>query len=400
MPSRRPFARHDYVASEDLGAAPRRKSSGVLRRSVVLAALTLLGGGWASSPTHKTLAASGLSVRLPSGWHGVATPGQLQAADFPLDRRALDSPELARVGRGHVHLIVWDYGRSVPYLAGNFTPIRLPLALGRRDLSSGPLEGFSWHDLYAVRSVLIGGEMLEVIADLGPKPLAANSFAKVNHVLATLRVQPPRFVRAHNGRVEFDGVALRLPPGWSGQIEIPTDLRAGQFVLRADRGGVHVVLLQLAGGGGAHADLPIVLAAKNVFRHRGLTIARRVFSTAGRSFDLSVALPSLAALGEANRMLRTLTARPRPWTFRSCDLTLRLPGTWRAAINPRSGGCYPIITLSGPRLRVILSELRPRERAHGRVLARAGRRFEVDVQPPAGRQTADEVLTSLRAKRR
>ena len=299
-----------------------------------------------------------------------------------------------------MHLIVWDYGRSVPYLTGNFTPIRLPLALGRRDLSSGPLEGFSSHDRYAVRSVLIGGEMLEVIADLGPKPLAANSFARANQVLATLHVQPPRLVRAHNGRVEFDGVALRLPPGWSGRIEIPADPRAGQFVLRADHGGIHLVLLQLGGGGGgAHADLPIVLATKNTFRHRGMTIARRVFSTAGRSFDLSVALPSPAALGETNRMLRTLTAKPRPWTFRSCDLTLRLPGTWRAAINPPSG-CYPILTLSGPRLHVILTELRSGEPAHGRVLARAGRRFEVDVQPPAARQTADAVLTSLRAKRR
>jgi hypothetical protein len=142
-----------------------------------------------------------------------------------------------------------------------------------------------------------------------------------------------------------------------------------------------------------------VLAAENVFRRRGLTFARRVFSTAGRSFDLSVALPSLAALGKTNELLRMLTARPRRWRFRSCGLTLRLPGTWRAAVNPRSG-CYPILTLSGPRLRVILTELRPGEPAHGRVLARSGRRFAVDVEPPAARQTAHAVLANLRAKRR
>jgi len=110
-------------------------------------------------------------------------------------------------------------------------------------------------------------------------------------------------------------------------------------------------------------------------------------------------LPSLAALGEANRLLRTLTASPRPWTFRSCDLTLRLPGTWRAAVNPRSG-CYPILTLYGPRLRVTVVELRPGEGARGRVLVRSGRRFEVKVRPQAARRTASAVLASLRAMRR
>lgn len=385
-------------SSRDLPARPRR-TGGMLRRFALLAGVALLAGGWASSPTRHKLAGPGLSLRLPSGWHGVAAPGQLQAADFPLDSRALSSPELARVSRGHIHLIVWDYGRSVPYLAGNFTPIRLPLVLSPRDLSGGPLEGFSWRDRYAVRSVVVGGEQLEIVADLGPKPLAASSFARVNRMLATLRVQAPRIVGAHAGRPGFDGVALGLPPGWSGRIEIPSDPSAGQFVLRADHGGVHLVLLQLAGGAGAHADLPIVLAAKNVFRHRGLIIARRVFATAGRSFDLSVALPSLAAVGEVNRMLRTLTATPRPWTFRSCDLTLRLPGTWRAAVNPRSG-CYPIITLYGPRLRVVLTELRPGQRAAGRLLVRSGRRFAVDVQPAAATRIADRLLASLQATRR
>src|SRR5439155_138360 len=37
---------------------------------------------------------------------------------------------------------------------------------------------------------------------------------------------------------------------------------------------------------------------------------------------------------------------------------LRLQGTWRAAINARSG-CYPVITLRVPGLRVVLTELRP-----------------------------------------
>jgi hypothetical protein len=359
-------------------------------------AVVLLAGGWSSAPAGHTLAGAGLSVTLTRGWHGVVAPGQLQAVDFRLSRRALLSPELARVGRGHVHLIVWDYGRTVPYLVGNFVPARLPLALGRRDLSGGPLEGFSSRDLYAVRSVVIGGELLEVIADLGPKPLAADGFGKVNRVLGTLRVQPPRIVHARNRRLAFGGVTLRLLPGWSGWIELPADPRAGQVVLRAGRGHVHVVLVETAGGQGAHADLPIALTASNVFHHRSVAIARRVFSTAGRSFDLSVTVPSPTALIQTNELLRTLTAAPRPWTFRSCDLTLRLPGTWRAAINPRSG-CYPVITLRGTGVRVVLTELRPREPSSGHVLRRAGRRFRIDVAPPSASTKAATVLATLTA---
>jgi hypothetical protein len=367
-------------------------------RLVAVAAVALLAGGWSSTPAPHTVGGAGLSLRLPADWHGFAAPGQLQAADFHLGRRARGSPEVARVGRGRIHLIVWDYGRSVPYLAGNFVPVRPPLALRRRDLG-GPLEGFSSRDVYAVRSVAMGGELLEIVADLGPRPLAAASFAKANRVLATLRVEPPRIVRAHNGSLGTDGVRLRLPRGWSGHIEIPADPNAAQFVMRVTVGGIRLVLIELAGGLGAHADLPIALTTRNIVHLRGLTIARRVFSSAGRSFDLSVVLPSVAALAQANRLLRGLAASPRPWVLESCDLTLRLPGTWRAAVNPRSG-CYAVITLHGPRLRVTIVELRPRERATRHVLVRSGRRFEVEVQPRVGRGTAASVLASLRAKRR
>lgn len=364
-----------------------------------LLAFVLLASGWGSAPGSHALSGPGLSVTLPRGWHGLAGPGQLQVADFPLSRRVLISPELARVGRSHVHLIVWDYGPSVPYLAGTFVQARPPLVLQRRDLSSGPLEGFPAGDAYAVRTVAVGGEMLELVADLGPRPLAPDSFRRLNRVLATLRVRPPRVVRARNGRLDADGVALRLPAGWSGRIEIPADQHGAQLVLRARSGRIRLVLLQIPGVAGAHAELPVALTRKNVIRHRGLRVARRVFSTAGRSFDLSVTIPSPAALTEANRLLRTLTAVPRPWTLRSCNLSLRVPGTWRAAVRPRSG-CYPIITLHGPGVRLILTELRATEPAHGRVLVRSGRRFEITITPSSATPGADAVLARLRAQRR
>jgi hypothetical protein len=370
-----------------------------MARAAPLLALLLLAVGFASAPASRPLGGYGLSLSLGRGWDGQAAPGELHAADFPLGAAVLASPERARVGRGHVHLIVWDYGPTVPYLAGNFPPARLPLALHRRDLTAGPLEGFSGGDVYALRSVAINGELLELVADFGPKPLAAASFQRLNRVLGTLRVRPPLVLAPSRGRLAAGGVALRLLPGWSGRIEIPAYRQAAQLVVRADRGDVHVVLLQLAGGQGAHADLPIILTAKNVLRRHGLLIARRVFSTAGRSFDLSVALASASELAEANRLLKTLTATPRSWTFRSCNLSLRLPGTWWAAINPRSG-CYPVITLRAPHLRVVLTELRAHERASGRVLRRAGRRFRVQITPAAARPAVDRVLAGLHADAR
>jgi hypothetical protein len=370
--------------------------SGMARFAPLVVALLLVGcAGSASARPASTLDGYGLSMTLAPGWHGLADPGQLQAADFPLARDVLDSAERAHVPRGHVHLIVWDYGPTVPYLS--FPPARAPLTFRQRDIAAGPLEGFPASDAYAVRSMLLGGEQLEVVADLGPKPLAASSLQKVNRVLGTLRVQPPRVLLPHHGRLASDGVALRLLPGWSGRIELPANQAAAQLVLRARRGDVQVVLLQMAGAQGRHADLPITLTAKNVL-HR-YAVARRVFSTAGRSFDLSVTVPSPGDLVQANRLLKTLMAEPRPWTFQGCDLSLRLPGTWRAAINPRSG-CYPVITLRTPGVRVVLTELRATERATGRVLHESGRRFRVVITPLSAKRNADAVLATLRASAR
>jgi hypothetical protein len=128
-------------------------------------------------------------------------------------------------------------------------------------------------------------------------------------------------------------------------------------------------------------------------------IARRVFSTAGRGFDISAVLPTAAALAEVNRLLTALTAVPRPWTFRSCNLSLRLPGTWRAAINPRSG-CYPVITLHVPGVEVVLTELRRGGAASGHPLLRSGRRFSVEVTPNAAERKADAILATLQARPR
>jgi len=392
----KPRTRWKGECARDSSRRSARTAGMRLHSPLVVALLLIACAGSASARSTSTLHGYGLSVTLARGWDGVARPGQLQAADFPLGRLALDSPERARVPRGHVHLVVWDYGPEVPYL--DFQPARTPLTLHTRDIIAG-MEGFPADDVYATRSVLLGGEQLEVLADLGPKPLAANSLQKLNRVLGTLRVQPPQVVLPHRGRLASDGVTLLLLPGWSGRIEIPANRAGAQLVLRGNRGDIHLVLLQLPDAEGSHADLPIRLAAKDIFYRHSLAIARRVFSTAGRSFDLSVTVPAPGDLAEANTLLKTLTARPRTWTLRSCDLSLRLPGTWSAAINPRTG-CHPVITLRAPSVRVVLTELRANQRATGRVLRESGRRFRVEITPPAAaaeKRIVDAVLATLHA---
>src|SRR5471030_1568673 len=106
--------------------------TGMRRFAPLVAGLLLV----ACTGSASTLDSYGLSVTLAPGWQGLADPGQLQAADFPLARAVLDSPERARVRRGHVNLIVWDYGPAVPYLS--FPPGRAPLMLGRHDITAGP----------------------------------------------------------------------------------------------------------------------------------------------------------------------------------------------------------------------------------------------------------------------
>lgn len=359
----------------------------------------LLAVTGASASAGRTLRGQGMTLSLPAGWHGLVGGAGVQAADFRLGRRVRNSASLARVRRGHVHLMIFNYGPWVPYLPA-YRPARLPLRLTQRDLLPGGMEGFAGNDAFARRDVRVNGDLVDVLADLGPRPLASGSLQKANSVLGTLGVQPPRLIQPRDGRLASDGVSVRLLAGWAGDIAIPADRWGARIALRATRGDVHVTLLELIGTPvGQHVDLPVVLTQRNVLLRSSPPFARRVFSTGGRSFDLSVTVRSLRELREANHLLATLTVEPRPWTFRSCDLTLRLPGTWRAAIRPRSG-CYPVLKLRGPRVLVVLTELRSGERAGPRILRRANRRFRVEVTPASAQPRADTVLATLRAKPR
>jgi hypothetical protein len=365
----------------------------------LLGVLTLVFAAGASASPARTIGGEGLTLSLPAGWYGLVGGGVVQVADFPLPPRARLSEGLARVPRGHVHLMISNGGPWVPYLP-DFHSVHAPLVLRRRDLLPGGMEGFAGNDTFARLDARLDGEMLDVLADLGPKPHLASALRTANAVLATLGVAPPRVLRPSHGLLAADGVAVRLLPRWSGRLEIPPHPYGARLVLRAAHGGTRVTLLELTGPPtGHHLGLPIAVTSRNVLFHSSPPLARRVFSTGGRSFDLSVAVPAAGDLHEANRFLATLRVAPRAWIFRSCDLSLRVPGTWRVAVRPRNG-CYPVLKLHGPRVLVVLTELRAGERASGIVLQRAGRRFRVAVTPASARPRANEVLVTLRAKHR
>ncbi|MFZ0342491.1 MAG: hypothetical protein WAL31_09175, partial [Gaiellaceae bacterium] len=290
-----------------------------MKRVALLAVLALAAVGSASADSGRTLRGDGMTLSLPAGWHGLAGPAGFQAADFPLPPRARSSADLVRVPRGHVHLIVWNYGPWDEYLP-HVRPTPTPLVLRRRNLG-GPFEGFPTRDAFALRTARVGGDMLEILADLGPKPFTEPALRKANAALTTLHVLPPRLLRPRGGRLAADGVAVRRLPGWSGHVEIPAERYGARLVLRAAHGDVHVELLEIPAADPApHLDLPIAFASRQTFRRGPLLYAHRAFSTGGRSFELSVAVPSTGELRVANRFLATLTVEPRPWTFRSCNL--------------------------------------------------------------------------------
>jgi hypothetical protein len=268
-----------------------------MKRIAVLAGAAVLVT--ACSGSHgKTLGGPGVSLTLPKGWYGVSGPGQLQAADFPLTRSVLASAERAHVRRGHVHVIVWDYGPKVPYLAGGHPSLRGPLVL--RGMS-GPFEGFPLGHAFAGRSATVNGEVLQVLVDLGPKPVAATRLRDVNRVLRTLRVPAPRIVRPHDGVLRSDGISLWLPSGWRGRIEIPRSRFATRLVLRARNDDTHLTLLELPRSfRGQELRLPVTLRPVNAH------FARRVFSTSGRSFDVSAVYSSPGGLEQANRLISGL----------------------------------------------------------------------------------------------
>lgn len=370
-----------------------------MRRGAALAGCAVALTGCSGDHARK-VGGYGLELTLPRGWYGIAGPGQLQAADFTLGREVLGSFGRADVRRGHVHLVVWDYGPVVPFLSRSFGPTRRPLTLRREDLLAGGMEGFPANRVLARRDFRLNGEQLEAIADLGPEPMAPGQLARANSILAALQVRPPRVIQAHAGRLEYDGLGVRLAAGWHGRIEIPAN-RQTRLVLRASRGGTRLVLLELPRSFDFHSRplrLPVSFGIRDLLRGVG-PVGRRTFTANGRNLDVSVAFASRADLARANRLLATLTVAPRPWKFRSCDLTLRLPGTWTAGIR-RRGDCYSVMTLRSAGLTVVLTDLRPGERAHGMTLRRAGRRVQVAVVPRTRAGEAEDVLKGLRVRPR
>ena len=150
------------------------------------------------------------------------------------------------------------------------------------------------------------GEVLQVLVDLGPKPVAESRLRDVNRVLRSLRVPSPRILRPRDGVLAADGVSLRLLPGWTGRIEIPPSRSATLLVLRARNGDTRVTILELPRSfRGRQLRLPVLLEPVSS------RFGRRVFSTKGRNFDMSAVFASRAGLEEANRLVAGLRLAKR-----------------------------------------------------------------------------------------
>jgi hypothetical protein len=270
-----------------------------VNRVALVVWVAILAAGCSGSHST-TLGGYGISLSLPHGWHGLVAPGQLQAADFPLARSVLASAQRARVPRGHVHVIVWDYGPAVSYLARENPPTEPPLTFRRRDVT-GPLEGFPLDHAFAVRTANLDGEIVEILADLGPRPLGANRLRAANRIVETLKVGAFHWVRPRGGLLSRDRVSLRLPSGWRGRIEIPASTHFVKFVLRARRGSTHVALLDLTKPVGARQVRPPI-----VLTPRTKTFARSVVAVNGHTLEISATYASPSGLAEARRLVSKL----------------------------------------------------------------------------------------------
>ena len=148
----------------------------------------------AASP-RATMAANGLEVAVPSGWHGRLRRGLLTLATIPLPAVDTRAPGLSRrLGRRGVLLRLEEWG--VDPTTGRLPPVaRLqgPLRIGagnlvslrtRRDWRVPPGHAF------AVRFFALRGRAFALRVEFGSDPPAAASLAAANRVLATLRVAP------------------------------------------------------------------------------------------------------------------------------------------------------------------------------------------------------------------
>jgi hypothetical protein len=139
-------------------------------------------------------------------------------------------------------------------------------------------------------------------------------------------------------RLESQGIALVLPPSWSGQASNGS-LSGGLPWFNASRPGVARVALAEVGnppgiGRFPSTRLPIRISRKDrVRRHPevrpGWKLARRLFSTNGRSFSLLAHYrddPSASmAVTEINRVLNTLVVRRPPGTDAVTRARLKRP---------------------------------------------------------------------------
>jgi hypothetical protein len=141
----------------------------------------------------KAISGYGLTIELPSGWHGriyQRSPQYAIALDAatvplpPVDDQSLDRTA-QRMGAGDLYLHLDDIGQAphLPMRESAWSTAHPPLQLQRSDLGNFPV-GFA---AFAVRPVVVRNRLLQRSAGFGSTP-TDRMLAKLNAVLGTLDV--------------------------------------------------------------------------------------------------------------------------------------------------------------------------------------------------------------------
>jgi hypothetical protein len=193
-PSRRRFDR-TYPRRKEAALSRRRpvRTSRLRAAAVVVVVIAACGAGSATAAAPRTLAGDGVSVRLPSGWHGKlavsyeeavleAANSRLPAGDDPTGRRAIGAVRAAGV------LLLLSEVGNPPGTSG-FNPVSLPIRVRPRDVVQRGSR-FDRREPVAARRFAVRGRSFDLLVYLGSRAERTQKLGRINRLLASLSIEP------------------------------------------------------------------------------------------------------------------------------------------------------------------------------------------------------------------